>query len=62
MKNKLTKKQKGEINALATMSDADINTSDIPPLEDDFWKNAVRNPFYRPKKESTTIIISTTIC
>jgi uncharacterized protein (DUF4415 family) len=26
---------------LLTLSDADIDYSDIPPLDDDFWKNAV---------------------
>jgi uncharacterized protein (DUF4415 family) len=26
---------------LLTLSDEDIDYSDIPPLDDDFWKNAV---------------------
>jgi uncharacterized protein (DUF4415 family) len=34
-----------------------IDTSDIPPLTDDFFRNAVRNPFYRPVKQSTTVRI-----
>jgi uncharacterized protein (DUF4415 family) len=38
-------------------SDAEIDTSDIAPLTDDFFLNAVRNPFYRPIKQSTTVRI-----
>jgi uncharacterized protein (DUF4415 family) len=37
--------------------DAGIDTSDIPPLGADFFRNAVRNPFYRPVKQSTTVRI-----
>jgi len=47
-----TKRQKAELEALRAMPDSAIDTSDIPPLTDDFWKNAVRNPFYKP---STTV-------
>jgi uncharacterized protein (DUF4415 family) len=36
-------------------SDARIDTSDIPPLGDEFFANASRNPFYRPLKQSTTV-------
>src|SRR5262245_26856238 len=41
----------------ANPSDARIDTSDIPPLTDDFFGRAVRNPFYRPIKQSTTVRI-----
>ena len=51
----LTKEQKAELKALSEMPDSDIDFSDIPPLTDDFWKNAVRNPFYKPVKSSTTV-------
>lgn len=36
-------------------ADARIDTSDIPPLGDEFFANASRNPFYRPLKQSTTV-------
>jgi uncharacterized protein (DUF4415 family) len=54
----LTPKQKAELKALAEMKDEDIDYSDIPPLTDEFWKNA--KPFrdrhlYKPTKTSTTI-------
>ncbi|MHB8365530.1 MAG: hypothetical protein ACYDB0_00740 [Acidithiobacillus sp.] len=41
----LTQSQKAELEALRQSSDEEINYSDIPALDDDFWKNAVRNPF-----------------
>ena len=51
----LTRRQKAELAALARMPDAQIDYSDIPPLDEAFWKNAVQNPFYKPKKTSTTV-------
>ena len=50
-----TDKQKAELEALKTLPDEEIDYSDIPPLDDEFWKNAVRNPFYKPTKTSTTV-------
>ncbi len=51
----LSDKQKAELKALAEMQDSEIDYSDIPPLDDGFWKNAVNNPFYKPTKTSTTV-------
>ena len=51
----LTARQRSELDALKAMPDAAIDTSDIPPLTDAFWKNAVLNPFYKPTKTSTTV-------
>jgi uncharacterized protein (DUF4415 family) len=51
----LTEKQKAELKALSEMPDSEIDHSDILPLDDAFWKNAVRNPFYKPIKTSTTV-------
>ena len=51
----LTDQQKAELEALNAMPDGDIDYSDIPPLSDEFWKNAVRNPFYKPTKTLTTV-------
>ena len=53
----LTRKQKAELAALTAMPDKQIDTSDIAPLTEDFWKNATRNPFYRPIKQATTVRI-----
>jgi uncharacterized protein (DUF4415 family) len=51
----LTAKQRRKIAALASMPDDKIDYSDIPPLNDRFWKHAVRNPFYRPVKRQLTV-------
>jgi uncharacterized protein (DUF4415 family) len=53
----LTPAQKAELEALANAPDSDIDTSDIPELSEAFWKDAVRNPFYKPRKTSTTVRI-----
>jgi len=57
----LTAKQKSALVALEAMPDSDIDTSDIPPLPEAFWKNAVRNPFYKPTKTSTTVRIDSDV-
>ncbi|MFZ5580133.1 MAG: BrnA antitoxin family protein [Pseudomonadota bacterium] len=51
----LTKAQEAELKALADMPDSTIDFSDLPPLDEAFWKQAVRNPFYKPAKTSTTL-------
>ena len=51
----LTERQKRELAALAAMPDETIDTSDIPPLDEKFWQNAVRNPFFRPVKKQLTL-------
>ncbi|MGD0293972.1 MAG: BrnA antitoxin family protein [Terracidiphilus sp.] len=57
----LTKTQKAQIASLRTKPETEIDYSDIPPLGDVFWKNAVRNPFYRPTKTSTTVRIDSDV-
>ncbi|EGO93608.1 BrnA antitoxin family protein [Acidiphilium sp. PM] len=51
----LTEKQKAELVALTARPNSEIDYSDIPPLTEDFWKNAVRGRFYKPTKTSTTV-------
>ena len=53
----LTDEQQARLSVLAKMPDSAIDYSaidysDIPPLDDAFWKNAVRNPFYKPTKQA----------
>lgn len=57
----LTEKQKAELTALAAMPDSEIDYSDISSLDEDFWINAVRNPFYKPTKTSTTIRVDSDV-
>jgi len=57
----LTAAQRAELEALAAMPDEEIDFSDIPEATEDFWKNAVRNPFFRPTKKSTTLRIDSDV-
>jgi uncharacterized protein (DUF4415 family) len=57
----LTAEQRSELNALRAMPDSEIDYGDIPPLQEDFWKEAARNPFYRPTKTSTTVRIDSDV-
>jgi uncharacterized protein (DUF4415 family) len=57
----LNEKQKAELAALAARSDGEIDASDIPPLTEEFWKNAVRGRFYKPIKTSTTVRIDSDV-
>jgi uncharacterized protein (DUF4415 family) len=57
----LTKRQKAELAALAARPDTAIDFSDIPPLTEEFWKNAVRGKFYKPTKTSTTVRIDSDV-
>ena len=52
----LTEEQKKRLKVLDNLRDEDIDFSDIPPLTDEFFKNAIRNPYYaRALKEQLTI-------
>lgn len=51
----LTLKQQAELEALAKMSDESIDTSDIPPIPEEFWINAIRGRFYKPLKTPMTV-------
>jgi uncharacterized protein (DUF4415 family) len=57
----LSKKQKAELAAVAARPDSEIDYSDIPPLSEEFWKNAVRGKYYKPVKKSTTVRIDSDV-
>lgn len=57
----LTEKQKAELAAVAARPASEIDYSDIPPLTEGFWKNAVRGRFYKPTKTSTTVRIDSDV-
>jgi len=57
----LSHEQRERLEALAARPDSEIDFSDIPPLTDEFWKNAIRNPFYKPTKTSTTVRIDSDV-
>jgi uncharacterized protein (DUF4415 family) len=51
----LTSRRKRELAALAALPDDRIDTSDIPELPPDAWKDAVRGRFYRPVKQAVSM-------
>jgi uncharacterized protein (DUF4415 family) len=51
----MTTARKRRLSELASRPDSEIDFSDIPPLTAKFWKNAIRNPFYRPVKQQLTV-------
>jgi uncharacterized protein (DUF4415 family) len=57
----LTAAQKAVLKALEAKPEREIDYSDIPQLREEFWKKAVRNPFYRPTKTSTTVRIDSDV-
>lgn len=57
----LTDEQKAELKALSEMPDSEIDYSDIPSLNDAFWKDAVRNPFYKPTKTHASVRIDSDV-
>ena len=44
----MTPARKRALMRLSQRPDSEIDFSEIPALTASFWKNAVRNPFYRP--------------
>ena len=57
----LTKKQKVALVAVNARPDSEIDFSDIPPLTEEFFKNAVRGKYYKPTKTSTTVRIDSDV-
>jgi len=53
----LSAAEKAELKALAERPDSEIDFSDIPPLDETFWANAVPNPFFKPVKTATSVRI-----
>lgn len=52
---RLTASQKAELKVLKDRPDSAIDQSDIPELTEKFWRNAARNPYYRPIKQQLTL-------
>jgi len=51
----LTPEMRAELEVAAVLPDEDINTDDIPEVQD--WSGAVRGRFYRPLKKRLTLRI-----
>jgi uncharacterized protein (DUF4415 family) len=57
----LSPERQAELKMLADKPDSEIDYSDIPPLGDAFWLNAVRNPFYKPTKTHASVRIDSDV-
>lgn len=57
----LTEKRKAELRELSERPDSEIDYSDIPPLTEKFWLNAVPNPFYKPVKTHASVRIDSDV-
>jgi uncharacterized protein (DUF4415 family) len=51
----LTAKQKRELASLAALPDDQIDTTDLPELPPDAWRDAARGLFYRPVKQAVSL-------
>jgi uncharacterized protein (DUF4415 family) len=51
----MTPARRRKLAQLAGRPDSEIDFSDLVPLKESFWKNAVHNPFYRPVKQQLTV-------
>ncbi|MBB6146711.1 uncharacterized protein (DUF4415 family) [Silvibacterium bohemicum] len=58
---KVTPAMKRHLKELASRPDSEIDFSDIPELTEDFFKGAIRNPFYRPVKKQVTVRLDSDI-
>ena len=47
--------KRADLHTLAALSGDAIDTSDIPELPEEFWKNAEQGKFYRPIKQQLTL-------
>lgn len=50
----LTDEDRADLAEMALLPDEQIDFSDIPPLNEEDWANAVRGRFYRPVKQQIT--------
>ncbi len=57
----LIDEQIAELKALGEKPDGEIDFSDIPRLTPEFFKEAMRNPYFKPIKKSTTVRIDADI-
>ena len=52
---------RAELETLQARPEEMTDVSDIAPLDEEFWRGAVRNPFYRPVKAQLTVRIDADI-
>ena len=55
----LTPQLRAELDALASIQESEIDTAEMPPIED--WSNAVRGALFRPIKRPLSLRIDADI-
>jgi uncharacterized protein (DUF4415 family) len=55
------KRELQQLRTLARRPDSEIDFSDIPPITDEMWRNAVRANPYAPKKQQLTVRLDTEV-
>jgi len=58
---RISEQRKRELATLAKRPESEIDLSEIPEAGEEFWQNAVRNPFYKPVKKQVTLRIDADI-
>ncbi len=51
----ITPERQRQLARLAESPDSEIDLSELPQVSEEFWENAVRNPYYRPVKTHVTV-------
>ena len=57
----LSEERKAELKKLAEMPESEIDYSDIPPVDENFWARAVPNPFFKPVKVHASVRIDSDV-
>ena len=57
----LSGSQQSELRSQSEKPNSTIDYSEIPPLDDAFWNNAVANPFYKPTKTHASVRIDSDV-
>ena len=57
----LTEERKAALKTLAARPESEVDYSDIPPLTDEFWDNAMRGRFYRQTKTHASVRIDSDV-
>jgi len=58
---RITEERMIELKALSERPDSEIDYSDIPPLDDEFWARAIPNPFFKPVKKHASVRIDSDV-
>jgi len=57
----ITDEERKQLLKLSEENESDIDFSDVPPIPEEAWKNAVRGRFYRPVKQQVTLRLDSNV-